>query len=940
LIIKETSDVIRATPSAKKSILADSERAAAFEDKWISALHELGDHQDTALLLAMHYVKRGRWNDAVVTAAGMAEGMEPGSWTSVYLTVLRGAATPRIVRKIRPATRVQLYNAIGLCHSRLGDHKAALDWFRRLRSYARRIGNAWGIGQSHIHLGVVFVDLGESERARRCFRSTIQHARRYRDRHLLGAALSNLAQVTDDFEAADRFIQESIAVKLSSGDASDLAATYLAAARLYALRGDVEQAIDGFSNAAALAEQFDMRHMRALALHNLGSAHYNVGARSSALHAYAKSDRIAKSEGFTDVQLLAVQGMASVLFDLGRFAEAERAGRRLLDLARPRRDTQAEISALHGIGISLTAVGRKSDGRRRLNQALRRARVITDCEWIVRCVVDRTRPCTNGTYGGPDTGDLRKAARAEERRGDFGVAGELWRRLAVAGEEIDDATKQMAFDHSIRCLKRAKHSPPHALAATLRDLYLWLWQSSDYAAGVATLRELENISAKGGLRTEHLSAMAQRAMCLQVLGDVSTAESIHRKTVRIARRLKDQAQLGTCLHNHGEALRNLGKHRKAIELFREAEAIAQRSGVIEDEIASAHSRALALQDAGNTSEAGKVLEACRGHAQRHSVWGEYIRAWSRGRVGLAERRYRRALAEAKRRKLPARQPRIALNLAQLLSSAGRHRPALRILSLYGSSFARMPDGHKYCEMLAELQEECGELDAAADTLSVAASIAERIGATSEVVHFLCLRADALRRCRRFKAARVTVNGATKLARTPDDRTRVLMEKLQLLLPTNDDATAQATYNEIVALAGKHGLPDVLIEVHLAIATHGWSGPRSSRLSAMKAYVLAFLHACSDDEDSASDLVSDILMTLTDTEKAPSEAQFRSLCRDLRNWAASDLKISAETLNALMYPFNLARELLPVANDPRRFRQLLRSASRNNRLLDRSAIDED
>jgi tetratricopeptide (TPR) repeat protein len=378
---------LRVNKSVKRSLLSEPEEAKIFHQSWIQALEPLKKHTDIALILALQYIALKQFDEAVMVLANIAAGMEPDWWNDAYLAIFKIMNEKQLLRRLSPEPRLQFCNAMGLCLSRAGNYKEALKWFLKLRAYSKRVGSAWGLGQSYINCGVAHYHVGDTAKAERCYRKSAEHARQTNDKLLLGRSLHNLAMIImgRDTDAAMQLIDESLSLKKSAGDQVGIVGTYIAHGILAAQEGQLLQAIKWFKKAEKKARAFDLRHTLAFIIGNLGAAHVDLNRFKEAFVYYREARKIAEEEKDQDGLTFIVQGEGLARARNREFGKAEALFHELVGLKKLSGDIKGVIIALHDLGISLIKQRKGSKARQVLSRALGLARRTRNLEWIYRC---------------------------------------------------------------------------------------------------------------------------------------------------------------------------------------------------------------------------------------------------------------------------------------------------------------------------------------------------------------------------------------------------------------------------------------------------------------------------------------------------------------------------------------------------------------------------
>ena len=429
---------------------------------------------------------------------------------------------------------------------------------------------------------------------------------------------------------------------------------------------------------------------------------------------------------------------------------------------------------------------------------------------------------------------------------------------------------------------------------------------------------MERAAARGRLTDQRARAIDQRGICFQELGLYDKAEHLHRKALGLAERLGDHELQLTSLANLGEVLRKRGHVRRAARVALRAERIARSHGDTQREIAIAHNRALTLDAAGESKAAEKLLRGCRERARRQRLWREYVRAWEglanlswgQRREAVAERRYRRALVEGKKHKLPELQTEISLNLASLLATRDRHGDALRVLLPQKERFRSVPNPHEAYILLAELCEKAGKMRLAEKCWETAKPIASGLGQADRFAYCCGALAALYEDRRQLVKAGHELQQALEKEQNPDGRTHLLVQQCRLALERKKDKEAERAFGQARDLALKHDLKELYVDLHMMLGDHNWTGPYKSKLEGMKAYITVVPAALETSFEVGTQVLSHMLTRLLEASARELPKLANSLYTDLAKWLRKQ-KVDEKVVRLLLTPFRVAVRLSPM-----------------------------
>ena len=903
--------------SVRREVLSDPHETDTFYKAWIEALVPIKSHTDTAIYLALQYLALKSFDEAFAVLADIAEGMEPDWWNTIYYSIFKVMYDKGLFRRIVPESRVRFHNAIGLCLSRIGRNEEAVESFLRLRRCSKRSNNSWGIGQSYINCGVAYYQIGSIEKAKRCYRKAIDHARKTNDNVLLGRSLHNLAMTLMDEnpDKAMQLLEESLAVKELGHDLDGILGSMIGYGNVAASRGAFFQAIKSYRKAEKKARSLDFRHLRSLALSNLGSAHVDLGKFQEAFKFYQTARRIAEEEAYQDVLILCIQGEAIARLRAEEFRCAEVLFRELYELNKRTRNQLGMISALHDVGISLIKQRKNTEACRVLGHALRLARRADSPEWIYRCRLNSAF-----SYGEKaDVNAIRKSAYKEEKAGFHVVAARLWEvcanTLLERNEKSDEIEK--AFHKSIECFKKASNAN-HDMVRVYKSLYIWQRKKGSLEIAIDILNEIERIADLNHDVKEQIQGINERGICLQALGKFVEAEKAHMRALKLARSLRFSECIEISLNNLGELFRNTGREEKAVEIFIEAERMAQSRQAVESGISIGHNRALALSQLGKSKESEKLLRTCRDGAKRHKLWYEYIRAlhglanlaWLRGNDRSAERWYAKALAEANKQETIEMKCAISLNYSRLLRTKNRSIQGLQLLEPLKDDFEKFADSYLYYTTLAELYEDVKDLISARNNWERSKQTAMHADKRDMVALCSAALAEIYNKENKLQLSDGELESAFQAEDDPEGKALILLQRVDVLLAAKNEMLAEKVFHTACSLADAHGFNEIYIDLHMRIGDYYWGKGSRSQFNGMQAYIAVLPKALQIDFDTFVKVGAHAIGRLFSIENSKRIKRIDILHKRLSEWISKQIEISeaGDIAKWLLWPVRSAREL--------------------------------
>ncbi|PHQ36657.1 tetratricopeptide repeat protein [Rhodopirellula bahusiensis] len=904
------------------------------ESRWQDRLEELHDHIDCALFLSLIYFRQKRLEDAVLLVIDVAFATESDHWLPLCTTILDSLnSDPTLLRKLSPEVRLEFFRAFGHCLSASKRFDEARTQFDKLKSVAARLKDRECYNIALLNTGTNYHNQGDIEAAVDFYERARKHARKYELTMLESHAIGNLGQieVERDPEAGIELLRESIELKKKCKDMVGIAVSTQVLAQAYAELEDFDSAFRKFDEAEVLAKEFQLVHLETVLLNNKANTLFAAGKRRESLRVFKKSARLAGAEGFDELRVRGTEGVSRVHYAMGKLAKALTYMEDLLKLAQDAEMFEYVMVAHHGLWACKTRLGDQDGGSQHFRSLTRLARKEKATHWLVRGLVDRSRPIDNGDFVAVDPKTFSELIRQEARRKNHAATAALWIELAqiLAPEDIGGAVD--ALRKCIACCK----GEPDAIDELLRAyefLYTLSWDFNfEFDEAIRTLDVIAAVAKQHGNIEKELAAIDQKGVCLQDLDRNEEALPLHTLVAEEARKCKLNWLVVNSLHNLAESHRRLGDTTAAIRVFKKARKVAADSGDEFSEIQIEHGHALTLEKSGNFDEASKLYRLCRDRSRSVEWWNEYLRAceaianlsWIRGRKKTAKKQYQKALAECDEYDEDERKPQIAFNLARLLrvlgDTAEAHRVLAKNIELVDDPFS-VPDFHS---TLASLCEETGRSDDARKHWQIAIQGAENVGDEDELAYCRSKYADFEQRHSIPKRSIRELDEMLKGNLSEEDRGIALLQLFKVLLRRKSEKRAEELFDSAQEHLENHGPTERLVDLYITLFDYNWDGDSDSRFNALQAYVGAFVAAVSEDDcaENLAKVLSHVSVKLTFRETSPSLQQLRSLAKRLENWLTQEFGEANDATSTLMDPLRKAEKLIPLNNDPVKFLEM-------------------
>ena len=422
-----------------------------------------------------------------------------GHTNETYLGLLELVAQERVIRRLRPETRVQMFHALAICLTNAADYDKALVWFDRVRRESVKLKDRYWLGQYYVNSGITLNCSGKLAEAARAYERAIRHGEQNDDVVLISRALGNLAQVRvseGQPEAAIALLERSISAKRKGKDRLGIAVANAQLGTIEGERRNFDVAIKHFKDSEAIFAELEAVHELTMTHFNLGKAYASLGQYGNACRSFKKAMRLAEAEGEMDLRTVATQGFAESCHMLKRFTDIEGACRELLACTDPAKHGESRISAYFGIGISQLCRGLGKAGRVSLKCGLQLARKLDKAEWVFKYLVALASSMEHGVLTTPPLARLNRLALDEQTRENWGVAARLWELTVGSYREPASLDKvEAAFASALMCMKRAGAKAEAQFSLLLR-LYGWQSRANFFQKAIETLQKAEELAGR------------------------------------------------------------------------------------------------------------------------------------------------------------------------------------------------------------------------------------------------------------------------------------------------------------------------------------------------------------------------------------------------------------------------------------------------------------
>ncbi|MEG3850013.1 CHAT domain-containing protein [Microcoleus sp. herbarium19] len=213
---------------------------------------------------------------------------------------------------------------IGRVYDELGDKQKALEYYSQSLPLSRAVGDRSGEAATLTNIGLVYSDLGEKQKALDYYSQSLPLSRAVGDRSGQARTLHNIGSVylLRDPRKALEYYSQSLPLSRAVGDRSEEARTLNNIGLVYDLLGDPHKALEYYSQSLPLRRAVGDRSGEAATLNNSGLVYSALGDKQKALEYYSQSLRLNRAVGNRSVEAVNLLNMAYVKRDRNNLPEA------------------------------------------------------------------------------------------------------------------------------------------------------------------------------------------------------------------------------------------------------------------------------------------------------------------------------------------------------------------------------------------------------------------------------------------------------------------------------------------------------------------------------------------------------------------------------------------------------------------------------------------
>lgn len=278
---------------------------------------------------------------------------------------------------------IRLTQALGTLHQSLGHLETAAQWLQQNLDWAKKIHDTDAQAGAHFEMGELALmvnDYQEAARAAQAGLSILKNGEPTfhpssirlqtligRGHRLLGAAL---AMEGSDLTGAENHLQEAVVAHRKSGNPGDLCAALFELGNIAAQRGELQRAIDFYSEAARTAEKGRIHYYFSLALNNLAYHCLLLGQIGEAQKSAAQGLKTAEAYDLMTAMLHLFSTQGEIHLYLAEWVQAEESFRRSLAIANELGNLERQAGCRGGLALAARGRHNLESGAKLLDEAL------------------------------------------------------------------------------------------------------------------------------------------------------------------------------------------------------------------------------------------------------------------------------------------------------------------------------------------------------------------------------------------------------------------------------------------------------------------------------------------------------------------------------------------------------------------------------------------
>ncbi|MEP0833951.1 CHAT domain-containing protein [Microcoleus sp. AS-A8] len=259
--------------------------------------------------------------------------------------------------------------------------KQAIAKYEEALPLYRAVGDKAREGSTLNNIGLIYDDLGETQKALDFYNQSLPLARAVSDKATEAVILSNIGAVYDalgERQKALEYYNQSLPLFRGVDNKAGEARTLNNIGLVYSALGEKQKALDSYNQSLLLKRTLDNKATEAVTLNNIGRVYDDLGEKQKALEYYNQSLPLFRAVGNKAGESVTLNNIGRVYDKLGEKQKALDYYNQSLHLARASGDRAGQASTLNNIGKVYSDLGQNQTALEYYNQSLPLARAVSD----------------------------------------------------------------------------------------------------------------------------------------------------------------------------------------------------------------------------------------------------------------------------------------------------------------------------------------------------------------------------------------------------------------------------------------------------------------------------------------------------------------------------------------------------------------------------------
>jgi CHAT domain-containing protein/Flp pilus assembly protein TadD len=469
------------------------------------------------------------------------------------------------------AREALILNNIGLVYDDLGETQKALDSYNQSLPLARAVSDKATEAVILSNIGAVYDALGERQKALDSYNQSLPLFRAVDNKAGEARTLSNIGLVYSalgEKQKALDFYNQSLLLKRALDNKASEAITLNNIGRVYDDLGEKQKALDSYNQSLPLFRAVDNKAGEAVTLNNIGAVYDALGEKQKALDFYNQSLPLFRAVGDRAGQASTLNNIGRVYDDLGQKQTALEYYNQSLPLFREVSDRTGQARTLNNIGRVYSALGEKQKALDYYNQSL----------------------------------PLRQAV--SDKAGEATTLNNIGALYSALGE------KQKALDYYNQALPLARASSDKAQeAVTLNNIGRVYDALGEKQKALDSYNQSLPLASASGDKAQEAVTLNNIGAIYNDLGQKQKALDYYNQSLALRQAVGDKAGESITLNNIGRVYNDLGQKQKAFDYLNQSLPLARAVGDKAQEAVSLFNIAYLERNSGNLNEALTQIEA-------------------------------------------------------------------------------------------------------------------------------------------------------------------------------------------------------------------------------------------------------------------------------------------------------------------------------------------